>query len=223
MGPAGTDPCSGSLSRRFAASRNPINENPPGRETADPCNPPPAAHRPATGRRNTTAAAWPPRAVHDEVLPHIWPTHHENVHFCGTNSVDLDGELARLGGSCGVPSTTPARRLAGPRPGGDVPVRGGVPAGTTRPLHPHPRQRATRACRLHARRRRRPPTRSTRHRPIPTRSPPGGAPRPPPAPGRPTAYCTTLSASSHAEQHHEPALDRHRADQTSYFDLPHPQ
>ena len=27
---------------------------------------------------------------------HIWPTHHENVHFYGTHSVDIDGELAQL-------------------------------------------------------------------------------------------------------------------------------
>lgn len=36
------------------------------------------------------------RAVDDEILAHIWPTHHENVHFYGTHSVDIDGELARL-------------------------------------------------------------------------------------------------------------------------------
>ena len=32
------------------------------------------------------------RDVDDEVLAHIWPTHHENVHFYGTHSVDIDGE-----------------------------------------------------------------------------------------------------------------------------------
>ena len=31
-----------------------------------------------------------------EVLAHIWPTHHENVHFYGTHSVHIDGELAQL-------------------------------------------------------------------------------------------------------------------------------
>jgi hypothetical protein len=36
------------------------------------------------------------REVDDEVLAHIWPTHHENVHFYGTHSVDIDGELAQL-------------------------------------------------------------------------------------------------------------------------------
>jgi TnpA family transposase len=36
------------------------------------------------------------RVVDDEVLAHIWPTHHENVHFYGTHSVDIDGELAQL-------------------------------------------------------------------------------------------------------------------------------
>jgi hypothetical protein len=32
----------------------------------------------------------------DELLAHIWPSHHGNVHFCGTHSVDIDGELAQL-------------------------------------------------------------------------------------------------------------------------------
>ncbi|WP_218156012.1 Tn3 family transposase [Nonomuraea wenchangensis] len=36
------------------------------------------------------------RQVDDEILAHIWPTHHENVHFYGTHSVDVDGELAKL-------------------------------------------------------------------------------------------------------------------------------
>ena len=36
------------------------------------------------------------RDVDDEVLAHIWPTHHENVRFYGTHSVDIDGELAQL-------------------------------------------------------------------------------------------------------------------------------
>jgi hypothetical protein len=31
------------------------------------------------------------------VLAHIWPTHHENIHFYGTHSVDVAGELAKLG------------------------------------------------------------------------------------------------------------------------------
>ena len=30
------------------------------------------------------------------MLAHIWPTHHENIHFYGTHSVDVDGELAKL-------------------------------------------------------------------------------------------------------------------------------
>jgi TnpA family transposase len=37
------------------------------------------------------------RDIDDAVLAHIWPTHHENVHFYGTHSVDVDGELAKLG------------------------------------------------------------------------------------------------------------------------------
>jgi hypothetical protein len=28
---------------------------------------------------------------------HIWPTHHEDIRFCGTHSADVDGELAKLG------------------------------------------------------------------------------------------------------------------------------
>jgi hypothetical protein len=36
------------------------------------------------------------RHIDDEVLAHIWPSHHENVHFYGTHSVDVDGELAKL-------------------------------------------------------------------------------------------------------------------------------
>jgi hypothetical protein len=34
------------------------------------------------------------RDVDDEVLARIWPTHHENMHFYGTHSGDIDGELA---------------------------------------------------------------------------------------------------------------------------------
>ena len=36
------------------------------------------------------------RDVDDAVLARSWPTHHENVHFYGTHSVDVDGELAKL-------------------------------------------------------------------------------------------------------------------------------
>jgi Tn3 transposase DDE domain len=36
------------------------------------------------------------RRVDDEVLAHIWPTHHENVHFYGTHTVDIAAELASL-------------------------------------------------------------------------------------------------------------------------------
>ncbi len=48
--------------------------------------PRPGRHRPA-----------PRRAGHRRRRAgHIWPTHHENVHFYGTHSVDVDGELAKL-------------------------------------------------------------------------------------------------------------------------------
>lgn len=48
--------------------------------------------------RPPAVAGLPPTAcqVNDEVLAHIWPTHHENVHFYGSHSVDIDGELAKL-------------------------------------------------------------------------------------------------------------------------------
>jgi hypothetical protein len=36
------------------------------------------------------------RALLDSMLAHIWPTHHENVRFHGTHSVDVDVELAKL-------------------------------------------------------------------------------------------------------------------------------
>lgn len=36
------------------------------------------------------------RGIDDAVLAHIWPTHHENVHFYGTHSVDVGVELAKL-------------------------------------------------------------------------------------------------------------------------------
>ena len=36
------------------------------------------------------------RHIDDAVLAHIWPSHHENVHFYGTHSIDVDGELAKL-------------------------------------------------------------------------------------------------------------------------------
>lgn len=36
------------------------------------------------------------RPVEDEVIAHIWPTHHENVNFYGSHAIDLAGELAKL-------------------------------------------------------------------------------------------------------------------------------
>jgi hypothetical protein len=36
------------------------------------------------------------RRVDGEVLAHIWPSHHENVHFYGTHTVDIAAELATL-------------------------------------------------------------------------------------------------------------------------------
>ncbi|KUM84231.1 MULTISPECIES: hypothetical protein [Streptomyces] len=36
------------------------------------------------------------RPTDDELLARIWPSHHADVNFCGTHSVDIDGELAKL-------------------------------------------------------------------------------------------------------------------------------
>jgi TnpA family transposase len=36
------------------------------------------------------------RHIEDEILGQVWPSHHENVNFYGTHSVDIDGELAKL-------------------------------------------------------------------------------------------------------------------------------
>jgi TnpA family transposase len=36
------------------------------------------------------------RPVDEEVLAHIWASHHANVNFYGTHSVDIDGELAKF-------------------------------------------------------------------------------------------------------------------------------
>ncbi|GAA4967290.1 Tn3-like element TnAs3 family transposase [Actinoplanes utahensis] len=36
------------------------------------------------------------RPVDEDLLAHVWPSHHANVHFYGTHSVDIDGELAQL-------------------------------------------------------------------------------------------------------------------------------
>ncbi len=36
------------------------------------------------------------RPIDEEVLVHIWPSHHANVNFYGTHSVDIDSELAKL-------------------------------------------------------------------------------------------------------------------------------
>jgi len=45
--------------------------------------------------------------IDDAVLAHIWPAHHENVHFYGTHSVDVDGELAKLDADGYRPLRTP--------------------------------------------------------------------------------------------------------------------
>ena len=40
------------------------------------------------------------RDIDDAVLAHIWPIHHENVHFYGTHSVDVDRELGGYHSRC---------------------------------------------------------------------------------------------------------------------------
>ena len=53
------------------------------------------------------------RDVDDAVLAHIWPTHHENVHFYGTHSVDVAGELAKLDSDGYRPLRSPGSAPAG--------------------------------------------------------------------------------------------------------------
>ena len=50
------------------------------------------------------------RDIDDAVLAHIWPTHHENIHFYGTHSVDVAGELAKLGSDGYRPLRSPAAK-----------------------------------------------------------------------------------------------------------------
>ena len=47
------------------------------------------------------------RRIEDEVLAHIWPTHHENIHFYGTHTVDIAAELASLDANGYRPLRTP--------------------------------------------------------------------------------------------------------------------
>ena len=35
------------------------------------------------------------RPVDDDLLAHIWPSHHANVNFYGTHSVDIDGRAGQ--------------------------------------------------------------------------------------------------------------------------------
>lgn len=52
------------------------------------------------------------RRIDDEVLAHIWPSHHENVHFYGTHSVDIAAELATLDTNGYRPLRMPSRTQA---------------------------------------------------------------------------------------------------------------
>ena len=49
------------------------------------------------------------RRVDDEVLVHIWPSHHENVHFYGTHTLDIAAELATLDTNGYRPLRTPSQ------------------------------------------------------------------------------------------------------------------
>jgi TnpA family transposase len=53
------------------------------------------------------------RHVDEELLAHIWPTHHENVNFYGTHFVDVDGELAKLDADGYRPLRPPTAALPG--------------------------------------------------------------------------------------------------------------
>jgi TnpA family transposase len=53
------------------------------------------------------------RQVSDDLLAHIWPSHHENVNFYGTHSVDIDRELAKLDADGYRPLRAPKRGLPG--------------------------------------------------------------------------------------------------------------
>ena len=63
------------------------------------------------------------RDVDDAMLAHIWPTHHENVHFYGTHSVDVAGELAKLDSDGYRPLRAPGSAPAG-KTTGDPRLRG---------------------------------------------------------------------------------------------------
>lgn len=51
---------------------------------------------PAVGALAVTMLRRAGRHINDEVVAHLWPTHHANIHFCGTHTVDINGELAKL-------------------------------------------------------------------------------------------------------------------------------
>jgi hypothetical protein len=46
--------------------------------------------------------------VDEEVVAHLWPSHHENVHFYGTHTVDVERELAKLDADGYRPLRAPA-------------------------------------------------------------------------------------------------------------------
>ena len=60
------------------------------------------------------------RQVDDEILAHIWPTHHENVLLYGTHTVDIEADLAGLDANGYRPLRTPgSQHQPPPYPPGD--------------------------------------------------------------------------------------------------------
>ena len=66
------------------------------------------------------------RDIDNTVLAHIWPTHHENVHFYGTHAVDVDGELAKLDSDGYRPLRAATATVAHDRRFRDGPAQRGV-------------------------------------------------------------------------------------------------
>ncbi|MFJ8364567.1 Tn3 family transposase [Streptomyces sp. NPDC093984] len=56
-----------------------------------------------------TALRWAGRSIDDDLLTHIWLSHHANVNFYGTHTVDIDGEPAKLDADGYLPLRLPAQ------------------------------------------------------------------------------------------------------------------
>lgn len=62
--------------------------------------------------RATAALARRGHPVDDSLLAHVWPSHHENVNFYGSHTIDVEGVLAQLG----TDGYRPLRAVGGPVP-----------------------------------------------------------------------------------------------------------